>query len=449
MAPTHLRRILVSTALAAFVAAPAHGADLLRMLDAARLHDPALRAAQAGYRAALARVPQARSALLPQVQAAASVSDNTQRNSENPLLQRFGFATDWDYSARDVSLTATQALYQPAAHIATQQADNAARIAYVRLQQQDQGVMLQLAAAYFERLAAQDALDSLLTQQRATLRQLASAQRNFAAGNGTALDTRDAQARADLLAAQIIAARNRVALADSSLQDITGLPPGPVAPLQAGLRPPVPDGTLDHWTRAAERQAPAVQQARLELDNARLQARIADAGHGPTVDAFARLDRASTSGGSNLFPFGTRAELASIGVQARWPLYTGHRVESQQDEAAALLDQAQANLDGATLAASHAARDALLTLRSDVARLDALNTALASANASVDANRLGWTVGMRVNLDVLNAQAQAFDIQRQADQARDAVLLDGLRLRFAAGDLGSRDLAAVDALLRR
>jgi outer membrane protein len=192
-----------------------------------------------------------------------------------------------------------------------------------------------------------------------------------------------------------------------------------------------------------------VRGAELALAAARLQRELAQSGALPQLEAYARVDHASTSGGSNLFPFGTRSDVASVGVQLRWALVTGGRVDADVDQAAQRLQQAEALRDAARDDAGHAARGAYLTLDADLARVASLGAALRSGDAALAANRLGYKVGMRSSSDVLDALARRSDAERDLDAARYAVLLDGLRLRQAAGSLRDADLQAVDALLQR
>ena len=447
------RRRAFSTALvlglAGFVwCGAAQSETLAKVFAEAQRHNPALRAAQANYDAALARVPLARSRLLPQIAAGASLSDNAQSNSENPLLQKFGFPTNWDYIARDVNLTATQALYRPQERIGVKQAEIAARIAYMQWTQENQNLLVQVASAYFEVLAAQDTARSLREQSKAIAQQLEAAKRNFAAGNGTIVDVRDAQARNDLTAAQLIAAQNQIELARSALEQLAGKLPGTLAELTPGIRLPALAGTVQTWAQTAEQKNLGVEQARMALDVARLESHKASAANLPTVDAYARLDRASTSGGSNLFPFGTRAEVASIGVQVQFPIFAGYAVQSHVQETAHLLDKAQANLDSVRLAAAQSARAAYFGAESGRAQVRALEAAIASSQSALRANETGYKVGVRVNIDVLNALSQLFEAQRQADKARYDVLVNELRLKYATGQLGLGDLDAVNALLR-
>ena len=444
-----LRALAAAAAMALAPIASARADDLLQVFARAQRDNPGLRAAQAGYRAALAQAPAARAALLPQLDAAATLGASRQSNSDNPLLQRFAMPTEWSYAQRDLSLTATQALYQPGAHIAVRLADNAAQQAYVALLRTDQQLMVDVAGAYFDRLAAADALRTLQRQRDAVAQQLDAAHARFAAGRGTIVDVRDAQAAADALDARLIAARNRIALADDRLEQLSGARCADPAPLLPLPRLPTPDGTLAQWAQRAAHESLAVRGAELALAGARLQRELAQSGALPQIDAYARVDHASTSGGSNLFPFGTRSDVASVGVQLRWALVTGGRVDADVDQAAQRLQQAEALRDAARDDAGHAARGAYLTLDADLARVASLGAALRSGDAALAANRLGYKVGMRSSSDVLDALARRSDAERDLDAARYAVLLDGLRLRQAAGSLRDADLQAVDALLQR
>ncbi len=441
---------LAGVAAAALALAPfARADDLLQVFARAQRDNPTLRAAQAGYRAALAQAPAARAALLPQLDAAATIGASRQSNSDNPLLQRFAMPTDWSYEQRDLSLTATQALYRPGAHLAVRLAENAAQQAYVALLRTDQQLMVDVASAYFDRLAAADALRTLQHQRDAVAQQLAAAHARFAAGRGTIVDVRDAQATADALDARLIAARNRIALTDDRLEQLSGARCAAPAPLLPLPRLPTPDGTLAQWAQRAEHDALSVRAAALALAAARLQRQLAHSGARPQLDAYARVEHASTSGGSNLFPFGARSDVASVGVQLRWALATGGRVDADVEQAAQRLQQADALRDAARDDSRLAARSAFLTLDADRARVASLRAALRSSDAALAANRLGYKVGMRSSSDVLDALARRSDTEREFDAARYAVLLDGLRLRQAAGSLRAADLQALDALLQR
>jgi outer membrane protein len=444
------RRLAAALALALGLGTSgvARADTLLQVFALAQRHNPQLRGARAAYAAALQRVPLARSRLLPQIRASAGVGDALHDETGNPLLHMFGLGTHWNYLERELALDATQNLYSPGDEAAVGQARLGADLAYARLAQADQNLMVEVAQDYFGLLAARDSLRSLQRQQDATELQLRTARAQFAAGHGTILDVRDAQARQDLLQAQRIAADNQQQLAHDALQTLVGAPLGRVAPLLRDARLPPAQGRGADWARRAERDNLAVTQARLQMAIARLQVRRAESEALPTVQAYARLQRASTSGGGPQFPFGDRVDSASVGVRLQWPLFTGYAVQSEQGEDTALLDKAQDDLDAARSSAALQARSALAAWTAAQARAQALRSAILSSRSALQANRTGYGAGLRVSVDVLNATAQLYDTERQADQARYDSLLQALRLKQAAGRLDERDLAEVSALLQ-
>ena len=447
--PRRLRACALVLGLVAACCTAARADTLLQDFARAQQHAPALRGARDAYAAALQRVPAARARLLPQVQASAGIGDNLHDETGNPLLRMFGLADHWNFLQRDVGISATQSLYAPGDDIAVTQARIGAEIAYVQLARADQQLMLQVAQAYFDLLAAGDTVRSLEHEQQATRRQLDAARTQFAAGNGTIINVRDAQARQDLLVARLIAARNQQQVAHDALRTLVGGSIGSPAPLLARARLPSPTGDAGQWAQRAARDNLEVTQARLALRIARWQLRRADSDSLPTVQAYARVDRLSTSGGGPSFPFGDRVDSASVGVRMQWPLFTGFGLRSQRRESAALLDKAQDDLDAARDAATLQARSALAGWTAACARAQALQSALLSGRSALQANRTGFEVGLRVSTDVLNSLAQLADTEREERQARYDQLMQSLRLRFAAGRLDERDLAEVDALLRQ
>ncbi len=444
-----LPALLVSLLLAPGAVTTTRADTLLQVFALAQRNNPQLGSARAAYAAALQRVPLARSRLLPQVRADAGLSRNLHDETGNPLLRTFGLASHWNFLERDVGISATQNLYAPGDSVAVRQATISAQIAYARLAQVDQQLMVQVAQDYFDLLAARDSVHTLLRQQRATLRQLQAARAGFAAGSGTILNVRDAKARDDLLRAELIDARNREQLARDTLRSVAGAPFGDPAPLLTQARLPPPPGDAAQWAGRAERDNLQVRQARLQLRVARLQLRRSAADGEPTVQAYARIDRASTSGGGPNFPFGDRVDSASVGVRVQWPLFTGFGVRSQVRESAALLDKAQQDLDSARSDAGLQARQAFAQWVTARAREQALRSAERSSRSALQAEHTGFRVGLRVSADVLDATAQLYDTERRAERARYDALVQSLRLRLAAGRLDERDLAEVDALLAR
>ena len=96
---------------------------------------------------------------------------------------------------------------------------------------------------------------------------------------------------------------------------------------------------------------------------------------------------------------------------------------------------------------SIATRQAYFGVQSLQAQVLALEAAESSSSLALDATQLGYKVGVRVNIDVLNAQTQLYTTRRDLSKARYDTLVGGLKLRQAAGQLKPEDVSAVSRLL--
>jgi outer membrane protein len=201
------------------------------------------------------------------------------------------------------------------------------------------------------------------------------------------------------------------------------------------------------WVGNADQQHPLVRKTRLALDIARLETERARAAEGPTVDLVGSVGANRTTGTLATTP--GNATNATVGVQLRMPLYTGGLTQNRIKETLSLEDKARNDLDAARRGVAQGTRVAFYGLQSGRAQVSALEAAESSSKLALEATQLGYRVGVRVNLDVLNAQTQLFQTQRDLARARYDVVVNGLRLRQASGQLRSDDVNAVNALLER
>ena len=149
---------------------------------------------------------------------------------------------------------------------------------------------------------------------------------------------------------------------------------------------------------------------------------------------------------SRLQPNGSTTR-ASVGVQLSWPLYTGGATQNRIKETLSLEEKSRNDLEAARRAVAQGTRVAYFGVLSGTSQVSALEAAEASSKLALEATQLGYRVGVRVNLDVLNAQTQLFQTQRDLARARYDVLLGSLRLRQASGQLGAADVDAINRLL--
>lgn len=413
----------------------AHAADLMQVYQQAIANDAVIASARASLAAGEERVVQGRAGLLPTANLSASRS-RTELQQQNR-----------DYDSKGYTLSLSQPLFRLANWETYQQGKLQTEVSIAQFGQAQQDLILRVAQAYFDVLVAEDTLSSIVSQKAATSEQLAFAKRNFEVGTATITDTHEAQARYDLIIAQELAAQNNLAIARSALQQITGSPVDTLAELRANveLRGPQPE-QIDPWVAGAQTSNYSVVAQELALEIARREIRRNRAGHTPTVDLVANRNYSDQTG-TDLIAGNVARTSNSVGLQLNIPLFSGFAVSSRVNEAIALQDRARADLDNARRTAAQAARQAYFSVTSGLSQIKALEAAEASSRSALEANQLGYQVGVRINIDVLNAQQQLFVARRDLSRARYETLLNSLRLKAAAGTLNETDVQNINDLL--
>ena len=422
---------------------PTHAQSLQELYDAARVYDATFLAARALADSAQYRAEQSRALARPSASLAGSATrteTDPPASALNPSGSRVGTTTT------AVTISGRQPLFNRANSATIDQAEKSLEVARADLQTAEQDLIVRLAQAYFDVLVAQDALAATQANKKAVGEQLASAKRNFEVGTATITDTREAQARFDLATAQEIAADNDLRAKRIALDQLVGrtnIEPKPLA--TPVTLPPVAPANVEEWVAPSQSGHPSVRKAQLALDIARLETEKARAGHLPTVDAVGSLGSSNARGSGS----GGTTNAASLGVQLNVPLFAGYSTQNRIKETLVLEEKSRNDLEAARRAVAQGTRVAYFGVQSGVAQARALEAAESSSKLALEATQLGYRVGVRVNLDVLNAQTQLFTTQRDLSKARYDVLLAGLRLRQAAGTLQPADVSAVNALLAR
>ncbi len=435
-----MRNPVIALLLAgAFASLNAHATDVLQAYREALANDAQYASARAALAAGQEKSVQGRSGLLPNVAISGAYSRNSLDSSSLPGTI--------DYSGNGYTLSLSQPLFRVANWEQYQEGKLSVAASEAQFAQAQQDLIVRVAQAYFDVLAAQDALASLQAQKVAITEQLASAKRNFEVGTTTITDTHEAQARYDLAVAQEIAAQNDLRIKRNALEQITNEPAGALATLRPGvtLTPPQPTAA-DEWVRSAEQQNYGVVGQQLALEIARREIKHNRAGHYPTVDLVASRNHSNPGSVSAL---NSTANTSSIGVQWAIPLFSGFAVDSKVREAIALEDKARADLENARRTAAQGARQSFLGVTAGLAQVKALEAAEVSSQSALESNQLGYQVGVRINIDVLNAQQQLYSTRRDLARARYDTLVNGLRLKSAAGTLKEEDLAQINALLKQ
>ena len=440
MSPRHrLLLIAGAAALALGLLPTARAQSLLELYDAAHGFDATYLAARALAESAQYRVEQVEALNRPTLNATTSASV---AEVDLPVIGRKTTTTG------QAGLSGRYPLFNRSNNATIAQARKSLETARADFDTAEQDLIVRIAQAYFDVLAAQDTLGITRASKAAITETLASAKRNFEVGTATITDTREAQARFDLATAQEIASENDVRIKRIALDQLVGR--SGVAPQPLRVPVVLPDTTpanAEEWVAVADVRHPTVLRARTGLELAQLETSKARAAALPTLDVVASIGANYSQGAA--FSLAGTTKSASLGVQLNWPLYTGSSVQNRVKETLALEDKSRHDLEAARRSVAQGTRVAYFGVQSGLAQIKALEAAEASSKLALEATQLGYKVGVRVNVDVLNAQTQLFQTRRDLDKARYDVLVGGLRLRQAAGRVTPDDVAATDRLLAK
>jgi outer membrane protein len=435
---------------------PLQAADMMDIYHEALENDAQFRAARFTHQAAQEKLPQGRAGLLPTVTLAGV------RRRQWIDIERIGgtgTATGTGVAVRpsevvidnqSLTITATQPIYRKEnfaiyeqSKLQVAQADSEFIIAA-------QDLILRVAQAYLDILLAEVNVEVAEAQKKAISEQLAQAKRNFEVGTATIVDTHEAQARFDLTAALQIGALNELEVRKRALEQIIGrIPEDMVRPAEVPsdllmLKYP----SMQDWISVAEQNNLALKVQEAVYEIAKKDVERAQAGHYPTLDLVAIYSDQKGVGGTIT---GRPIDLTSkeIGVQLSFPLFQGFAVQSRVREAVAIQEKVLQDLNNTRRNSVLQVSQQYLNVTNGIAQVTALKQALVSSQSQVDSTKLGQEVGVRTEVDVLNAQQLYYSARRDLAQARYNFLMSRLRLKAEAGELDEEDLKEVnDALFR-
>lgn len=439
-----MRALLLALLLAASPLCQA--LDLREAWDAALENDATIRAARAAAEAGRERVPQARSQLLPNVSANFGRNRNDLTTIGRDVLGS-SRETDSSYWSSSRVLSIRQPLYRPALQAQLRQAEAQVRDAEAALAGDEQELVIRVGEAYFEALLAKEELSLVHALKEMTLVQLDAARKALAAGSGTRTDIDDAQARLDMALAQELEAGQHVDFTRRKLEVLTGRPDEDLADVDASRfvagapQPP----RLDEWIDRAMAQSPDLRQMQAQLDAAAEEIRRTRAGHLPTLDAVAQWSKTHSDSVTSL---NTRYDQKSIGLQLSVPLYAGGYVSSTVRQALATQTRVREQMEAVRRDLEVRVFREFRGVTEGVARIGALEQAVASADQAVRSGQRSFEAGVRTTLDVLNAEQHRIMTLRDLAQARYTYLVSLLRLRALAGEEERTNILAVNAWLQ-
>ena len=413
--------------------------------QAALRNDPVYRAQFYDNEAAKENVVIGRAGLLPSVSASHMASRNRVDLEATDILGRPSL-THPDYISRSTVVQLRQPLLNLEALARYRQRLVQSESSEAEFRGRGGEVVLRVAGAYLDALLASEALALAQAQRDMYAEQSQVNTQLFKRGEGTRTDVLETEARLDQAEAQVLEARDAVTVNRSSLATVIGMDPGSLQPLApdfriVSLRP----AGFEEWKALALAHNADLEAARLLVEAARFEVQRARAGHAPRVDlvvTYAKNDAETIN------TYTQNSVNRSIGVQVNVPLYAGGQISALARQAVDSLERARADLQARTDRVTIELRKAHSTVVSSVARIAALDKAESSAQLLIEATARSIKGGVRINLDLLNAQQQLTSVRRDLAQARHGYLFALLRLRTAAGTLSPADVGEIARYFR-
>jgi protease secretion system outer membrane protein len=442
-------RFALFAAFGAAVAGQAGAVTLQQAYEAALKNDPQYRMSFYEKESAKENRIIGRSYLLPSVSASYSASRNIAdiEQFSNGTFQGLPAVTRVQSFPRYISRSSAVQLRQPILNL-----DGIARYRQGKViaaqgeaayASSTDEVTVRVATAYMDALFAEDQMALSKVSRDMYVEMMHVNNRLFEKGEGTKTDMLETQARLDVAEAQLTESQDNAVAARETLAGVIGMDPGQLDKLGTGFHPAtLATGSFEEWEKIARAHNNELAAARLSVENARLDIQRNKAGHYPRVDFIATY---SKDDAASINSYQQNSVNRAVGVQVSVPIYQGGAISATVRQSADAYERAQSDLDARTNKVLVELRKAHSIVLSSVHKIEALEKAVASGNELMKATEQSIKGGVRINLDLLNAQQQLYTSQRDLAQARYSYLLGLLRLRAAAGTLdaaGVREVAA-------
>ncbi|WP_232439648.1 TolC family outer membrane protein [Burkholderia ubonensis] len=437
MTCTRLLQMTVTACLLAF-ATSAPAINLLDAVNAARSFDAGIAAAHDAQLAGREKRWQGLAGLLPRAQIDGNYTKQDQPTASYAAAVR----------RHSVSASVTQPLFDMARIADYRRGSALSDQADVEYEKASQTLIADVSDAYFDVLYRREVLHAAESAQETFQKQLEHAQAALRIGDGTRTDVDEAQANRDDMLARKVSAQNDLEIARGKFRRLTGLPPDDIARIAWQCVPPAPSIDLAAAMDEAAQDNLDVRIAEKQVDQSKAEVVSATGAHLPVVNLQASYgtnwSRGSNENGLDEV-FGTTLKTRSsmIGVTVTIPLFAGGGRLSATREAYRARDRSRNALEDARRKARERARIAYLGITNGLALMRARERAVASADSKVKSTALGREVGLRTQIDELNAQQHYFEAVRDLADARYSYLRARLQLPAALGMLGDADLAAI------
>ena len=419
------------------ISSPLRTENLADVYELALKNDPLLKAAEATYRAGKENRTQGIAGLLPTLSVGGSTNWNEYRVEEQIIDQ---------YNSNSYLASLNQPIFRLDKWFQFERGTALSEAASAEFAYQQQETMIRVASAYFNVLNSIDSLNAARAEEKAIGRQKDLAKKRFDVGLAAITEVQETQAAFDLTVVSRIAREAQLDSARESLTSIVGRDIKLLSPLSDNFEISLPD-PLDRESRVSLglKNNYQLKAAKLQRDAAQASARSTASNHLPQIDLVGRVSKSTSKqgkfGGFIQNPlFGVEQDTRQYSIQFNLPLYAGGAISSARR-------QAYANYDRSKEQAIYAERSTVRDVRSNhfgvqtqVANVTARKQALASAESALEATQIGYEVGTRNTVDLLDAQKRLFQAQRDYASSRYDYIISMLRLKASVGSLSPKDL---------
>ena len=419
------------------ISSPLRTENLADVYELALKNDPLLKAAEATYRAGKENRSQGIAGLLPTLSVGGSTNWNEYRVEEQIIDQ---------YNSNSYLASLNQPIFRLDKWFQFERGTALSEAASAEFAYQQQETMIRVASAYFNVLNSIDSLNAARAEEKAIGRQKDLAKKRFDVGLAAITEVQETQAAFDLTVVSRIAREAQLDSARESLTSIVGRDIKLLSPLSDNFEISLPD-PLDResWVSLGLKNNYQLKAAKLQRDAAQASARSTASNHLPQIDLVGRVSKSTSKqgkfGGFIQNPlFGVEQDTRQYSIQFNLPLNAGGAISSARR-------QAYANYDRSKEQAIYAERSTVRDVRSNhfgvqtqVANVTARKQALASAESALEATQIGYEVGTRNTVDLLDAQKRLFQAQRDYASSRYDYIISMLRLKASVGSLSPKDL---------
>ena len=425
--------------------APIKAENLADVYELALKNDPLLKAAEATYRAGKENRVQGIAGLLPTLSVGGSTNWNEYRVEEQLIDQ---------YNSNSYLASLNQPIFRLDKWFQFERGTALSEAASAEFTYQQQETMIRVASAYFNVLNSIDSLNAARAEEKAIGRQKDLAKKRFDVGLAAITEVQETQAAYDLTVVSRIAREAQLDSAQESLTSIVGRDIKLLSPLIDDFEISLPD-PLDResWVSLGLENNFQLKAAKLQRDAAQASARSTASNHLPQVDLVGRVSKSTSKqgkfGGFIQNPlFGVEQETRQYSIQFNLPLYAGGAISSARRQAYANYDRSKEQAIFAERSTVRDVRSNHFGVQTQVANVTARKQALASAESALEATQIGYEVGTRNTVDLLDAQKRLFQAQRDYASSRYEYIISMLRLKASVGSLSPDDLMNISSQMK-